>query len=84
MANLTPANRIKDEKESVWVEFIQLALEHKPLNLGQGFPDYAAPPNEVTKALATAALSENTLLNQYTRGFGHPRLVSVLKLDFFK
>lgn len=50
------------------VEYIQLALEHKPLNLGQGFPDFAAP-DYVTKALAEATSGENVLLNQYTRGF---------------
>ena len=52
----------------VRVEYIQLALKYKPLNLGQGFPDFYAPPN-VTKALANAVTSENPLLNQYTRGF---------------
>ena len=50
------------------VEYIQLALKYKPLNLGQGFPDFYAPEN-VTKALAAAATSDNPLLNQYTRGF---------------
>lgn len=58
------------------VEYIALALKYKPLNLGQGFPDYA-PPNYVTKALTDVA-SGNHLLNQYTRGFGHPRLVQAL------
>lgn len=50
------------------VEYIQLALDHKPLNLGQGFADFAAP-DYVTKALAEVATGENVLLNQYTRGF---------------
>lgn len=50
------------------VEYIQLALEHKPLNLGQGFPDFAAPEH-VTKALADVATSDNVLIHQYTRGF---------------
>lgn len=50
------------------MEFIQLALDHKPLNLGQGFPDFAAPEH-VSRALADATLSTNVLLNQYTRGF---------------
>lgn len=50
------------------VEFIQLALDYKPVNLGQGFPDFAAPPH-VSKALSDAATGPNVLLNQYTRGF---------------
>lgn len=59
------------------VEYIQLALEHKPLNLGQGFPDFAAPEH-VTRALGEVANGPNVLLNQYTRGFGHPRLVNAI------
>lgn len=50
------------------VEYIQLALDHKPLNLGQGFPDFAAPEH-VTKALADVATGDNVLIHQYTRGF---------------
>lgn len=52
----------------VRVEYIQLALQYKPLNLGQGFPDYFAPEN-VTNALAAIAKSDNPLLQQYTRSF---------------
>lgn len=48
------------------VEYIQLALEYKPLNLGQGFPDYP-PPKYVTDALVEVASNRN--LHQYTRGF---------------
>lgn len=50
------------------MEFIQLALDYKPVNLGQGFPDFAAPEH-VAKALSEAAIGPNILLNQYTRGF---------------
>ncbi|XP_014482843.1 PREDICTED: kynurenine--oxoglutarate transaminase 3 isoform X2 [Dinoponera quadriceps] len=69
--------RLKGSEKSVWVEYIQLALQYKPLNLGQGFPDYYAPKN-VTNALAATANSDNPLLQQYTRGFGHPRLVNAI------
>jgi len=74
------ANRIKDEPESVWVEFIQLALENKPLNLGQGFPDFAAPKYLIDSLhnATTDANSRLILNNQYTRSFGHPRLVQAL------
>ncbi|CAH0600784.1 unnamed protein product [Chrysodeixis includens] len=65
-------------EKSVWVEYIQLASEYKPkVNLGQGFPDYHAP-DHVTKNLAEITTGDNPLLNQYTRGFGHPRLVESL------
>ncbi|XP_024942705.1 kynurenine--oxoglutarate transaminase 3 isoform X2 [Cephus cinctus] len=77
MSKFELPERFKGNEKSVWVEYIQLALKYKPLNLGQGFPDFYAPEN-VTKALAAAATSENPLLNQYTRGFGHPRLVNAL------
>lgn len=77
MASHGPAKRLEGMKESVWVEFIQLALDYKPVNLGQGFPDFAAPEH-VAKALSEAAIGPNVLLNQYTRGFGHPRLINAL------
>lgn len=82
MSNQIPqaADRIKNEPESVWVEFIQLALEHKPLNLGQGFPDFAAPKYLLDALQNASSSSDNsTILNhQYTRSFGHPRLVRAL------
>ncbi|KAL0850507.1 hypothetical protein ABMA28_012298 [Loxostege sticticalis] len=65
-------------EKSVWVEYIQLAADYKPkVNLGQGFPDFP-PPQHVTQALGDIAAGENHLLHQYTRGFGHPRLVQNL------
>lgn len=71
-------------EKSVWVEFMQLALEVKPLNLGQGFPDFAAP-DTVRKALSEACINDtNVLLNQYTRSFGHPRLVTALSKLYSK
>ncbi|XP_053601559.1 kynurenine aminotransferase-like [Plodia interpunctella] len=65
-------------EKSVWVEYIQMVAEIKPkLNLGQGFPDYH-PPSYIPDTLADVTKSDNPLLNQYTRGFGHPRLVQNL------
>ncbi|XP_061393634.1 kynurenine aminotransferase [Musca vetustissima] len=69
--------RLQGSAPSVWNEYIALAMEYKPLNLGQGFPDDAAP-EYVTKALAEIAKDENPLLQQYTRGFGHMRLVQAI------
>lgn len=69
--------RFHSNAPSVWTEYIQLAADYQPLNLGQGFTDYAVPAF-IRDALTAAATSANPLMNQYTRGFGHPRLVKVL------
>ncbi|RWS18831.1 Kynurenine--oxoglutarate transaminase 3-like protein, partial [Leptotrombidium deliense] len=67
----------KKSEEKCVVEFAQIAAEYKPVNLGQGFPYFAAPEN-VTKAQSEATLSTDVLMNQYTRGAGHPRLVNAI------
>lgn len=59
--------RLQGSTPSVWNEYIALAMQYKPLNLGQGFPDDAAP-SYVTNALAEIAKDTNPLLQQYTRG----------------
>ncbi|XP_001359645.3 kynurenine--oxoglutarate transaminase 3 [Drosophila pseudoobscura] len=69
--------RLQGSTPSVWNEYIALAMQYKPLNLGQGFPDDAAP-EYVTHSLADIAQDENPLLHQYTRGYGHVRLVQAL------
>ncbi|XP_025417824.1 kynurenine--oxoglutarate transaminase 3-like isoform X1 [Sipha flava] len=62
---------------NVWIEFTQLAATTKCLNLGQGFPDYD-PPSKFSNFLAEVATEKNSYFNQYTRGFGHVRLVKAL------
>lgn len=71
--------RYAGSEKSVWNEYVELAEKYKPLNLGQGFPDYPAP-SYVTEALKNVAAVAETqpLLHQYTRGFGHPRLINAL------
>lgn len=68
--------RYENNPPSVVFEFVQLAIEHKPLNLGAGFTDYPIP-RHITEALLTSS-DGNPLLNQYSRSRGHPRLVQAL------
>lgn len=60
--------RIGEFKESVIREMTRLALEHKAVNLAQGFPDFAAPAE--VKAAAQAAIAEDS--NQYSITWGTP------------
>lgn len=70
----TPAQRVQGFGETVFAEFTALALETGAINLGQGFPDFAAP--DFIKKAAQDAIAAD--LNQYTRSGGHPRLVEAL------
>lgn len=49
------------------IEYNNLAMITKPLNLGQGFPDYE-PPSRFSNFLAEVALEKNVSFHQYTRG----------------
>ncbi len=69
-----PARRVQGFGETVFAEFTALALETGAINLGQGFPNFAAP--DFIKQAAQEAIAAD--LNQYTRSGGHPRLVEAL------
>ena len=75
MSKFSLADKYRGLEKNVWVEFIQLALEHKPLNLGQGFPDDLVP-DYVLNTLSEV-VKEPSNLNQYTRGFVSPPMFSV-------
>ncbi|KAL3288661.1 hypothetical protein HHI36_003094 [Cryptolaemus montrouzieri] len=62
---------------NIWNEITNLINQYKPLNLGMGFPDFP-PPKDVTRVLSEVATDENFLLHQYSRQFGHLRLVNAL------
>ncbi|XP_054468380.1 kynurenine--oxoglutarate transaminase 1-like [Anoplopoma fimbria] len=64
----------------VWIQFTQLAADYKAVNLGQGFPDFSPP--EFVKEAFCKAVSGGHQMHQYTRAFGHPRLVKILAKFF--
>ncbi|KAL3320284.1 Kynurenine--oxoglutarate transaminase 3 [Cichlidogyrus casuarinus] len=76
-ATVEPAKAMQNVPPSIWVSINQSVAKYKPVNMGQGFPDFA-PPTQVLDNLAQVAKDENQLLHQYTRSMGHPRLVQVL------
>lgn len=80
MSRQLHARRIENVDKNVWVEFTQLAAEYKVVNLGQGFPDFS-PPSFLLESLCNA-VKGGFSMHQYTRAFGHPRLVKALAKFF--
>jgi N-succinyldiaminopimelate aminotransferase len=64
------AQRVSHFGTTIFTEMTALAIEHKAVNLGQGFPDFAAP--DFLKQAAVAAI--NADINQYAPASGRPRL----------
>ncbi|CAH1175647.1 unnamed protein product [Phaedon cochleariae] len=61
-----------------WKDFAELsalARTYKPIDLGQGCPNFA-PSQFIKDALIQAVTSDST--HQYTNPYGHPRLANVL------
>jgi len=58
----------------VWHEFTPLALKHKSVNLGQGFPDWETP-SFVKNSMIDAINKDH---NQYCRSGGEINLVEAL------
>jgi N-succinyldiaminopimelate aminotransferase len=64
------AERIKSFGKTIFVEMTALANRCGAINLGQGFPDFAAP--DFVKEAAKQAIADN--INQYAPCNGRPRL----------
>lgn len=64
------ANRVTAFGTTIFTEMTALAIEHDAVNLGQGFPDFAAP--DFLKEAAQKAISDD--INQYAPASGRPRL----------
>ncbi|KAJ0403419.1 hypothetical protein P43SY_003990 [Pythium insidiosum] len=62
------------DQPTVWHEFTPLALAHKAVNLGQGFPDWRC--EDFVKDAAKTALDAD--FNQYARPQAHRKLAEVL------
>ena len=65
----------RDMPTTVFEVMSQLALKHKSINLGQGFPDDRGPP-DVLQAAADALLNG---YNQYPSMMGTPELRQALR-----
>lgn len=64
------ANRIQQFGVTIFTEMTALAVQHQAVNLGQGFPDFAAP--DFIKEAAKAAIMAD--VNQYAPSYGRPSL----------
>ena len=71
-------------KTTVWAEFTPLAMKHKAVNLGQGFPSWHPP--EIVRRHAVEAVTDamKPLNNQYARPMGHVELVTPLAEAYTK
>ncbi|OEU08971.1 PLP-dependent transferase [Fragilariopsis cylindrus CCMP1102] len=66
---------------TVWHEFSPLAVKHKSINLGQGFPDWD-PPRFVIEELKRSTDPEYNDANQYARSAAHLPLAEALRNDY--
>jgi aspartate/methionine/tyrosine aminotransferase len=67
---LKTARRLEGFGTSIFTEMTKLAVQHRAINLGQGFPDFSAP-DFIKEAAARAIASDH---NQYAPAPGTSRL----------
>lgn len=73
-----PASRIGGFGTSIFTEITSLAVKHRAVNLGQGFPDFPAPA--FIKDAAIRHIQEDR--NQYVMSWGLPRLRAALAAEW--
>ncbi len=72
------ARRVRHYGTTIFTEMTNLANEYNAVNLGQGFPNFAAP--DFVKTAAQAAISAD--INQYPPAIGRPRLRNALAAKY--
>ena len=72
------SERIRSFGTSIFTEITALAVKHQAVNLGQGFPDFAAP--DFVKEAAARHIRDDH--NQYAASAGVPRLRQALADDW--
>lgn len=78
MTRLLAAQRIRHIQPSVFAEMSDLAASHRAINLGQGYPDFAAP--DFVKEAARAAIDADE--NQYAHTAGALALRSAVAAEW--
>jgi len=68
------AARLRPFGASVFSTMTALAIEHRAINLAQGFPDFDGPDELLDAAAAAMGAGHN----QYARSAGHPRLAGAI------
>lgn len=68
------SSRLQGFGTSIFAEMTRLAIEHRAVNLGQGFPDFDGP--EFIKRAAIEAIEQGK--NQYCRTHGIPELCAAI------
>lgn len=77
MSKIRPSRKASQFTESVIREMTRLANQHQAVNLSQGFPDFAAPP-EIKEAACRAVQAD---VNQYAITWGTPALRQAIAAD---
>ena len=72
------ASRLSDFGTTIFTEMTRLAIEHRAINLAQGFPDFDGP--EFAKEAAIAAIRDGH--GQYARMSGAPELHRALSAKY--